>query len=67
MIILDDESICLRPPRCISTGPVPVRLAAMANYRHVHVMTSAIKALSHSANARVGSASDRRPRIEGPR
>ena len=41
--VLDDESHWLRPPRCISTGPVPVRLAAMANYRHVHVMTGAIK------------------------
>ena len=24
---------CLRPPRCVSTGPVVVRLAGMANER----------------------------------
>ena len=27
------QSFCLRPPRCVSTGPVVVRLAGMANER----------------------------------
>ena len=27
------SKVCLRPPRCVSTGPVVVRLAGMANER----------------------------------
>ena len=27
------RGLCLRPPRCVSTGPVDVRLAGMANER----------------------------------
>ena len=30
---LCETAICLRPPRCVSTGPVVVRLAGMANER----------------------------------
>ena len=52
------RGLCLRPPRCVSTGPVVVRLAGMANEREREREPPRSTRLSGEVVARVVGFSD---------